>query len=166
MTPEEALIRLESPPKLNTQTGPMFRAWSLRAFRSLPLGEFQRSCKGVYLLNASEEDSFTFVRETLRQALSKRPDLVAKVKGLYILGEAKWVGEPGGNQGKQVDEVLRFCSLQRGAVRRVGIVDGFPWAVFDKKSGIINNKEAVKIQESEYDVLSALLLRDYFQALK
>jgi DNA-binding winged helix-turn-helix (wHTH) protein len=41
-------------------------------------------------------------------------------------------------------------------------VDGFPWAVFRQDGKIINSKENVTIQESEFDIMSALLLVDYF----
>ncbi len=162
MTAEETVIRLESPQKLNTQIGPMFRVWLKRTFNFLPLKQFQSSQSGVFVLEASEEVGKQFVENILRQVVAKRPDLIAKVNTQYIIGEAKWVGQPGGNQGKQVQEVLAFCKNQRGNVRRIGIVDGFPWAVYNRNEKLINSKEAVLIQESEYDILSALLLNDYF----
>ena len=101
------------------------------------------------------------MNDKLGQKLNKRPDLVAKAKSAYIIGEAKWIGQPGGNQEKQVQEVLEFCKNQRGDVIRIGIIDGFPWAVFNAKGNLVNNKEAVFVQESEYDIISALLLSDY-----
>ncbi len=162
MTAEETVIRLESPQKLNTQIGPMFRAWLKRTFNFLPLNPFQSSQNGIFVLEASEEAGKQFVQNILRQVVAKRPDLIAKVNTQYIIGEAKWIGQPGGNQGKQVQEVLVFCRNQRGNIRRIGIVDGFPWAVYNRNGKMINNEEAVLIQESEYDILSALLLNDLF----
>ena len=79
-----------------------------------------------------------------------------------IIGEAKWIGQPGGNQEKQVQEVLKFCRNQRGDVIRIGVVDGFPWSLFNINHRLVNNKEAVNIQESEYDIVSAILLEEYF----
>ena len=100
----------------------------------------------------------------LDQNLAKRPDLIAKVNRQIIIGEAKWIGQqPGGNQEKQVQEVLNFCRHQRGNVIRIGVVDGFPWSVFNINHRLVNNKEAVNIQESEYDLVSALLLQAYLQ---
>jgi hypothetical protein len=90
-----------------------------------------------------------------------RPDLIAKAGRQYVIGEAKWVGQPGGNQTKNVSEVLDFCNLQRGAVRRIEIVDGFPWAIYGTNGHVIESKEAVMVQESPYDILIALLLNEY-----
>ncbi|MBC8184449.1 hypothetical protein H8E88_25420 [candidate division KSB1 bacterium] len=161
MTAEETVIRIESAPKLNTQIGPMFNNWIRKNFNLLKLPEFQKSRKGIHILDSTEEEGKSFMNDMLRQNLYKRPDLVVKVKSLYIIGEAKWIGQPGGNQGKQVQEVLQFCKNQRGDVIRIGIIDGFPWAVFNTKGNFINDKEAVTVQESEYDIISALLLSDY-----
>ena len=88
---------------------------------------------------------------------------MAKANTQYVIGEAKWIGQPGGNQGKAVTEVLEFCQNQRGAIRRIGIVDGFPWALYKRTGALIKSKEAVLVQESPYDILSALLLENYLQ---
>lgn len=163
MTAEETVVRLEAAPKLNTQIGPMFNSWLRQSFALKSIEEFQKSGKGICVLDASEETGKSFLMEELNQSLSKRPDLVAKCNSTYIIGEAKWIGQPGGNQEKQVQEVLNFCKNQRGEVRRIGIIDGFPWAFKTIKGKIINNKEAVLVQESEYDIMSALLLKEYFE---
>lgn len=163
MTAEETVVRLEAAPKLNTQMGPMFNGWLRRNFTALELDAFQRSEHGVCILDSSEEVGREFINDTLHQNLAKRPDLIAKVNRQVIIGEAKWIGQPGGNQEKQVQEVLNFCRHQRGNVLRIGVVDGFPWSVFNINHRYVNNKEAVNIQESEYDIVSALLLQNYLQ---
>jgi len=164
MTADETVFRLESAPKLNTQMGPMFTVWLRENFELLNLEDFQNSTEGVFILDSSEEDGKTFINDILNQNLRKRPDLVAKVNGTYIVGEAKWIGSPGGNQDKQVDEVLDFCRNQRGDVIRIGIIDGFPWAIKKVNNSIINFKAAVQVQESEYDIISALLLNEYLNS--
>ena len=164
MTAEETVIRLESAPKLNTQMGPMFTAWLRANFEMLNLDKFRESEEGIFVLNSSEEDGKNFVNNELHQDLRKRPDLVAKVNQTYIVGEAKWIGSPGGNQDKQVDEVLDFCRSQRGNVIRVGIIDGFPWAIEKTNGAIINFKTAGQVQESEYDIICSLLLEEYLES--
>jgi hypothetical protein len=161
MTAEEAVLVLEAAPKLNTQMGPMFTNWSRQNFNTLNLDEFIESNQGIHLLNSSEQVALRFINEDLGQNFEKRPDLVAKVNETYIVGEAKWIGSSGGNQDKQVREVINFCRNQRRNVIRVGIIDGFPWAVYNKAGRIINLQAAVQVQESEYDIISALLLEDY-----
>ncbi len=101
------------------------------------------------------------IRELAVFVFLLRPDLIAKSGSHYIIGEAKWVGQPGGNQTKNIEEVLAFCNLQRGDIRRIGIIDGFPWAVYGTNGRLIESKEAVLVQESPFDILSALLLNDY-----
>jgi len=161
MTADETVFRLESAPKLNTQMGPMFTNWLRGNFNLLNIEDFTNSRVGIHILNSSEQDGKTFVNEVLNQDLEKRPDLVAKVNDTYIIGEAKWVGSPGGNQNKQVVEVLNLCRDQRANVIRIGIIDGFPWATKNNVNNIINDKTVVQVQESEYDIISALLLNDY-----
>jgi hypothetical protein len=164
MTAEETVIRLESAPKLNTQMGPMFTNWLRNNFKLLNVHDFRSSTQGICILNSSEEVGKTFINEELHQDLNKRPDLVAKVNTTYIVGEAKWIGSPGGNQNKQVVEVINLCRNQRGKVIRVGVIDGFPWAVLKADGTIINDKTCVQVQECEYDIISALLLEEYLRS--
>lgn len=164
MTAEETVVRLESAPKLNTQIGPMFNKWSRNNFNLLNIDDFRNSDQGIFILDATEEAAKNFVVDELKQNLPKRPDLVAKVDNTFIIGEAKWIGQPGGNQEKQVQENPNFCKNQRGKVIRVGIIDGFPWATHNVNGNLINNKENVLIQESEYDIFSALLLKEFLQS--
>jgi hypothetical protein len=161
MTADELIVHLESAPKLNTQMGPMFAKWQRNKFNLLNLEDFQQSGVGIYLLSSSEEEGQRFVNNVLNQNLRKRPDLVAKVNGTYIIGEAKWIGRSGGNQNNQVRDVLDFCKDQRGVVMRVGIIDGFPWATRKSNHSLINDKVNVMVQEFPYDIVSALLLEDY-----
>lgn len=162
MTADETVVRLEAAPKLNTTMGPMFNAWLRQKFTLLPLNRFQESTDGICILDVSEEIGKQYINEILNQNLDKRPDLIAKVNNQLIIGEAKWIGQPGGNQEKQVQEVLKFCKNQRGNVIRIGVVDGFPWSLFTNNHSLVNSKEAVNIQESEYDIVSSLLLEEYF----
>ncbi len=144
MTAEETVIRLESAPKLNTQMGPMFTNWLRNNFAILNIDDFRSSTEGIFILNSSEEACKTFINQELNQILDKRPDLVAKVNTTYIIGEAKWVGSPGGNQNKQVVEVINLCKNQRGNVIRVGVIDGFPWAVRKSDGTITNDKMSIR----------------------
>ena len=165
MTADEVVFKLEEAPKLNTQMGPMFTLWLRNNFNLLNLDDFQQSTEGIYILNSSEQDGKDFVNNVLNQGVSKRPDLVAKVNNTYIIGEAKWIGSPGGNQNKQIVEVIDLCAKQRGNVIRIGVIDGYPWATHNSDGGIIFEKTAVMTQESEYDLISALLLNDYLSSL-
>lgn len=164
MTDEEVVVRIESQPKLNQQTGPMFNNWIRENFEIKSLDEFKKSKEGIIVLGESEETGRSYLSEDLNQNVEKRPDLIAKVNNKIVIGEAKWIGQSGGNQYKSVAEVLKFCGEQRGSVYRVGIIDGYPWVT--KKAGrITNDRICVEVQESTYNILSALLLNEYLEDL-
>ena len=165
MTAEELVVHLESAPKLNTQMGPMFTTWLRNNFELLNIKDFQKSTNGIFILSSSEEEGKNFINGILNQNLIKRPDLVAKVNQTYVIGEAKWIGRSGGNQNNQVRDVLDFCRDQRGEVIRIGIIDGFPWAVHKNNHSIINDKVNVLVQEFPYDIVSALLLKEYLSKM-
>jgi hypothetical protein len=164
MTDEEVVVRIESQPKLNQQTGPMFNNWIRRKFEVKSLEGFKESSSGIVILGESEETGKLHLKDNLNQNVGKRPDLIAKVNEEIVIGEAKWIGQSGGNQYKSVAEVLNFCGAQRGSVYRIGVVDGYPWVT--KKSGrVTNDRICVEVQESTYNIMSALLLEDYFREL-
>jgi hypothetical protein len=164
LTDLELVKTIESESKLNQQTGPMFETWLKSNFEIKNTEEFKENEHGIVILGENEEIGEKFVKRELNQIVSKRPDLVAKVDNKYVIGEAKWIGGSGGNQNKSVTEVLDFCSETRGSVLRIGIVDGYPWATM-KAGKFINNKICVRVQESTYNLMSALLLEEYFQTL-
>lgn len=165
MTAEETLSRIEGPPKLNTQTGPMFTTWLRGKFKALGLNQFEEANEGISVLDSTEKEGERFVQDVLHQHIDKRPDLIAKAGRTYIIGEAKWVGSPGGNQNNHVVEVIGFCEQQRGNTRRVGIIDGYPWATRLPNGRPTHDKICVLTQESTCDILSALLLEDYLSSL-
>lgn len=164
MTDEEVVVRIESQPKLNQQTGPMFNNWVREHFEVKSLREFKDNEEGIIVLGESEETGKSYLSDKLNQNVEKRPDLIAKVNDKIVIGEAKWIGQSGGNQYKSVVEVLKFCGEQRGSVYRTGIIDGYPWVT--KKSGkVTNDRICVEVQESTYNLMSALLLNEYLEDL-
>lgn len=165
MSGEELLAKVESSPKLNQQTGPMFNSWLRSNFNVVNLDTFKESTEGILVLGESEIEAKRFLEDDLGQRIAKRPDLVAKVNSTYVIGEAKWVGRSGGNQDKSVDEVLTFCSNIRGSVLRIGIVDGFVWMTKISSGRITNLKSCVKVQETYFNFMSALLLTEYLESL-
>lgn len=166
MTPEEVVVRLESPPKLNQTIGPKFNGWVNRRFETVNIEEFEDSNSGIIVLGETEEVGRNFVVEDLGQELEKRPDLIAKVNERYIIGEAKWIGTSGGNQGKSVTEVINFCRNQRGNVLRIGIVDGFIWMTHTNTGSVIKDKNCVRIQETNFNMMSTLLIDQFLESLR
>jgi hypothetical protein len=165
MTAEETVVRLEAAPKLNTQMGPMFNGWLRRNFNLLELDAFQRSTRGVCILDSSEEVGKEFINDTLSQNLAKRPDLIAKVNRQIIIGEATFFASPDFKRGKEYHYVLDFVKNQRGLVRRIGLVDGFIWTDSLNSFNVDNILEIITVQETEYNIFSCLLLEKYLKTL-
>jgi hypothetical protein len=165
MTDEELVERIESESKLNQQTGPMFKNWLESNFEVCELNEFKESSDGIVVLGESEESWKRYLINELNQNVSKRPDLVAKANNRVVIGEAKWVGQSGGNQGGSATEVVGFCSQQRNNILRIGIIDGYPWITRNPSGSIKNDRICVEIQEAPYNIMSALLLEDYLEGL-
>ena len=42
--------------------------------------------------------------------------------------------------------MINLCKNQRGSVIRVGVIDGFPWAVRKSDGTITNDKTCVQVQ--------------------
>lgn len=164
-TDNEIVEKIEAESKLNQQSGPMFENWLKDKFEAKTLDEFKESTEGIIVLGENEEIGKAYLVEELNQNVTKRPDLVIKVNNTFVIGEAKWVGQSGGNQGGSTTEVVAFCSQQRNNVLRIGIIDGYPWIIRNPSGSIKKDRICVEVQESPYNIMSALLLNQYLQNL-
>lgn len=142
------------PKEANTRRGQQFRNWVLSSFSHLPLEEFVNHKKSLTFLEDSEKKILDFCNTKLGLALSKRPDFVAKSKGKYIVGEAKFLSSLGGNQGRGFDDAIKLATNPAGKAFKVAVIDGPLWI----QPG---SQEFKKIEYNEVCAFSALLLRKY-----
>lgn len=117
---------LSEPKKMNRQLGQCFRNWMLGGSLSLPnlsVDEFV-SFKKPAILAATEKEMLVFATK-LGYVRKKRLDLVMKSSG-YIIGQSKFITNPGGNQNNQLDDAFAVFDDPCNAMK-VAVLDGLPY---------------------------------------
>lgn len=161
----EMFDRMTAAKETNRQIGPMFRAW----LKSLPVrfivdyDPFLRY-GGDAILCGSDAHLAGFAKQYLGYTRDKGLDLVAKINGKFVIGEAKFLTDFGGHQNAQFEDAI--LTLQSALnetiyeVKTIAVLDGVLYI-----EG--NNKLHGKLREFDDDtvVLSAVLLRDYLCSL-
>lgn len=165
---DELMIRSAEPKDPNRQMGSKFRNWIRNLDYPLQrIDEFKRSDEFVQvdgslskiaILDATETEMKTYANVELDCGLDKKPDFIVKVDGEHVIGEAKYIGDFGGNQKNKFRETMNFILQIRGDATRVGVLDGVVWL----DTQVAMCKEIRRVQS---DCLSALLLSDYFESL-
>lgn len=156
---DKMLEGVEEPKEFNRTIGPLFRKWwTTLGYPILPAGEFRSRSKGIVILDGSPDELRIFANERLEANLEKRPDIVAKHDGRYMIGEAKFITDLGGHQNTQLQDALELLRSRSGRVKRVAILDGVIW-IRGK------NKMHQAVSQTREDVFTALLLKDYLENL-
>jgi len=150
---------VKSPKEANTRRGNSFISWLRKNFDFVGLDDFKKSKKGVIFLNASEKELMHYCNNELETGLQKRPDIVAKVDEKHVVGEAKFLSDFGGNQGRGFDDAIKVASNPARKAVKISLLDGIVWV--ESKSGLFQS-----IKNSSLNVFSALLLRNFLQSLK
>lgn len=168
--PVEDVIKLCRQPMVdNRRMGELFHNWLLKlpypkldedSFLKL---EAQADLKGkkssVLMLDGSRKDFRDFANRHLGCGLEKELDILFKVKGQYIIGEAKFFSGFGGHQNDQfLDAVDNFLLKTQGNATRIAVLDGVVW--LDGQ-----NKMCLKIRRQESLAMSALLLQDFITSI-
>ena len=165
------IIELAKQPKVaNRQMGELFHDWFQKSpYPKVEWDDFRdedsvRALGGkkstIMVFKGSRKDMKRFANEELDCALGKEPDLLAKVSGQYVLGEAKFLSAFGGHQSRSVvDAVDKFLLSAEGNASRVAILDGVGWLNRD-------TKECRKVRTVGSDMMSALLLPRYLKEIQ
>lgn len=142
----------------NTRRGPQFWNWIKIQYPIVDEATFIASNDRIVLLGGGEEEGLRFCNNTLRLGIIKRPDLVAKAGGTYVVGEAKFLSSLGGNQGRAFDDGMKLATNGAGRAYKIFILDGVIWL----EEGSSHFQD---IDNSNAAVLSAILLDDYLKSL-
>lgn len=165
-----SLLREASRPKeTNRQLGPSFRRGLVdlaetSGFVFLPDADsfegFVEKDK-VAILGGGDETLKRFAEEVLKEKLTKGIDLVAKKNNHYLLGEAKFLTTPGGEQNGGFEDAYNFISGEKNKknVSRIALIDGYVW--LEAKSGLYQ-----RILKKDATIFSALLLKDLLRSFK
>lgn len=147
-----------SPKEANTRRGNQFRDWLKSKFSVVDMDAFRSSKTGIVALGGSELEGRNFCNTDMGVGISKRPDLVAKTAGKYVVGEAKFLSSAGGNQGRAFDDGITVSNNSSGIALKVFILDGIHWI----ETG---SEQFKKIQYGSTPILSALLLEEYLKSV-
>tara|TARA_B100001564_G_C20664819_1_gene683250 strand:- start:200 stop:1000 length:801 start_codon:yes stop_codon:yes gene_type:complete len=163
----EGMKKACSRPKESNQTiGPMFRNWYKQASNSLgipvmDLATFQATSRDA-ILDGSDDVLKQYATDNLGYSINKGLDFIARVNGKYVIGEAKWITTPGGNQDKSFQDAKAMVedSNLHSNVIPIMILDGVLYLASRGKL-YVNLTENYK----EYNIMSALVLKEFLASL-
>ncbi len=157
---EKMIEESTRPKETNRQLGNAFRGWSQTklGFKVVDEAEFLSNDEDILILKGSDKALSKFAKEVLGCKLKKGIDIIIKVKGKYIVGEAKFLTTPEGEQDRGFDDAEGFINEKSGDAIRIAILDGYIW--LKSNSGLYN-----KIIESDDNIMSGLLLKDFIESL-
>ncbi len=158
----EIYKRCTEPKEANRQMGPMFRNWlKSGALGLVPVSEnsFVRNADDA-ILDGSDSFMMEFARRNFGYRRNKGLDFIARYHGKYVIGEAKFISDIGGHQNDQLVDAMATveAELSDEKVVKIGIIDGVPY--------IRNNGKLFRsLLKTEHPLMSALILREFLEAL-
>lgn len=154
--------KCSEPKETNRQIGPLFKNWIRKGSLGvpfLPLKDFLKT-KGNCVLDASEIEMTTFAEKYLNYKRNKGLDFVAKFNGKFVIGEAKFLTDFGGHQNAQFSDAIQTIKVRNVHAEKIAILDGVLYIKGKNKM-----YKSLCSQYSKYNILSALLLRDFLFSL-
>lgn len=153
----DEILELSIKPKsASRQFGNIFQRWLLtRQYNFLEWEEFKKAGKLAFLEGSDNTLKNFAQKETGIKNLKRRPDFIAKARGKFILGEAKFLTDYGGTQNNQFDGAIKTAMLKNKNAFGIAVIDGIVW--FENNSYMHK-----KVKASKDIILSALLLEEFF----
>jgi len=154
----EIFERVSEPKETNRQIGPLFRRWLQRGELGLPLLDFESfvNSKDNAILDASDSGLMSFATKYLGYTGDKGLDLVIRMHGKYIIGEAKFLTDFGGHQNAQFEDAKNLLNDESANAIKIGVLDGVLYIIGNNKM----HRYLVKHKE-RHTILSSLLLREF-----
>jgi hypothetical protein len=147
------------PIETNRQLGNMFQEWLHKlGYRIVDEERMLKSKSGILILEGGDKARANFAKKRLGCRLRKGIDLVIKKDKRYIIGEAKFLTTPGGEQDGGFYDAESFVRGRSGKALRIAVIDGYIW--LKTLRGIHE-----KIRGSDANVMTALLLKKFVRSL-
>lgn len=150
------------PKETNRQIGPLFKRWvrsGALGIKPVNIMEFTSNDNNA-ILDASDSEMANWCLHNLNYSRNKGLDFVARFNKQYIIGEAKFLTDFGGHQNAQFEDAISTIETPNVQAKKIAILDG---VLYIKGNNKMHN--ALNKQYSKYDILSALLLRDYLYSM-
>ena len=158
------------PPEPNRQMGQRFREWvnngNLGPF-PVSLPEFESSNDDA-ILRGSDKELLNYAVNKLGyktgRKKEKSPDLIARFNGKYVIGEAKFLSDYGGNQNNQIEDAFEVLDSQHiPGVVTVAILDGVLY--IKPKPGNEGGQLYAKMMETQGNIMSVLYLSQFLPTI-
>lgn len=146
------------PKETNTQMGPMFSRWvhnKSLGIKPVPVSEFLANTDNA-ILSGNDAVLLNFAYTHFGYNKEKGLDFIARFNGKYVLGEAKFITDIGGNQDKSFVDIISTIKADYNGAISVGIIDGIPW--LKNKSKYYSN---IVSKYRDYNIMSSLVLREF-----
>ena len=160
----DGLFNAASAPKeTNRQIGPMFQQWIKAGNLATTMTEderrFEASAENI-VFTGSDESCRKFAARVLNYQRNKGLDLLAKFKGEYIIGEAKFLTDVGGHQNAQFEDAITLLQCDANATK-VAILDGVLY-----QPGPNGTRKMFRHLKNNptHNILSALILREFLES--
>jgi len=150
------------PKETNTQMGPMFSRWiQNKSLGIVPVNlETFLSNNDNAILGGNDAVLLAFAREKFGYNKEKGLDFIARFNKKYVLGEAKFITDIGGNQDKSFVDIISTINANYKGVVSIGIVDGIPWLI--NKSKYYTD---ITTKYANSNIMSSLVLREFLYQL-
>jgi len=165
---------VERPKDINRMLGAKFKEWVDRKFRRQPFSVVNYpdqlldcGSSEICIYAGSDVSIAEFVKNRLglkepEEGFFNR-DVIAKVKDVYVVGEARFLSTPGGSQTRDVRNTLDFVKrmeeisggMKGVKVKGIALIDGIVWYYEE----YINRVKEVAVGDRV--VMSALFLEEY-----
>lgn len=146
------------PKETNTQMGPMFSRWVQNkslGIKPVALDIFLSNNENA-ILSGNDAALLDFAQGQFDYNKEKGLDFIARFNGKYILGEAKFITDIGGNQDKSFVDIISTLQADYNGAISVGIIDGIPW-LKDKSKYYTD----IVSKYQDYNIMSSLVLREF-----
>lgn len=155
------LERSSAAKETNRQMGQSFRRWlrkGVLGIQPVPMDQFLATRENA-ILEASDAEMKKFAQDHLRYNRKKGLDFVARFRGTYVVGEAKFLTDFGGHQSAQFNDGVAIFRDRMNAVP-IAILDGVLYIkgrhkMYREITGRLKNKS----------IMSALVLREFLYQL-
>lgn len=149
------------PKETNRKIGPMFKNWiNSKALGITPCGikTFISSTNDA-ILDASDIQMKEFAKNELGYNHNKGLDFVARFNSKYIIGEAKFLSDYGGNQSSQFNDAMSVICTKGVNAQKIAILDGVLYI-----RGRAMHKNLITTYK-HHNIMSTLVLREFLYAI-
>ncbi len=150
------------PKETNRQIGPLFRRWLGKEELGLPLFGHDKfiSTKENAILDSGDNGLMHFAKNHLGYEGTKGIDLVIRMHGKYVVGEAKFLTDFGGHQNAQFEDAKKLLQDQTVQAIKIGVLDGVLYIKSKNKM-----HKYLTDHTEEYNIMSSLILKEFLYQL-